>query len=111
MQLPFASADQPPEGIAVTEGDGVHIGRAQVPSLADLYSVRLQVIGYWSFLGGLLTTLVAMEFSNLVAVRGGVGLLAASLAVFGFNVAKMLRHFIQPQLKPLAKIPALRPAL
>ena len=27
-----------------------HIGRAQVPALADMYSPRLQMIGYWSFL-------------------------------------------------------------
>ena len=81
-----------------------HIGRAQVPSLAELYSARLQIISYWIFLAGLLTTLPAMEFSNVVAVRCGAGLLAASLAVFGFNVATMLRHFVRPQLKPLAKI-------
>ena len=80
-----------------------HIGRAQVPSLAELYSARLQIISYWIFLAGLLTTLLAMEFSNAVAVRCGTGLLAASLAVFGFNVATMLRHFVRPQLKPLPK--------
>ncbi len=80
-----------------------HIGRSQVPSLAELYSARLQIISYWIFLAGLLTTLLAMEFSNLTAVRCGTGLLAASLAVFGFNVATMLRHFIRPQLKPLPK--------
>ena len=88
-----------------------HIGRAQVPVLAEMYSARLQVIGYWIFLAGLLTTLVAMEFSNPVAVRWGGGLLVASLAVFGFNVAKMLRHFVRPQLKPLAKISVIRTAL
>ena len=80
-----------------------HIGRAQVPSLAELYSARLQIISYWIFLAGLLTTLLAMEFSNAMAVRCGTGLLAASLAVFGFNVATMLRHLVHPQLKPLAK--------
>src|ERR1035437_4253532 len=88
-----------------------HIGRAQVPVLAEMYSARLQVIGYWIFLAGLLSTLVAMEFSNPVAVRWGGGLLVASLAVFGFNVAKMLRHFVRPQLKPLAKISVIRTAL
>lgn len=81
-----------------------HIGRAQVPSLAELYSARLQIISYWIYLAGLLITLLAMEFSNVVGIRCGTGLLAASLAVFGFNVATMLRHFIRPQLKPLPKI-------
>lgn len=88
-----------------------HIGRAQVPSLADLYSLRLQVIGHWMFLAGLLATLVAMEFSNPVAVRAGCILLASALAVFGVNVFKMLRHMIRPQLQPLPKIPGQRTAL
>jgi len=81
-----------------------YMGRAQVPSLAELYSARLQIISYWTYLAGLLTTLLAMEFSNVIGVRCGTGLLAASLAIFGFNVAKMLRHFVHPQLKPLPKI-------
>ena len=88
-----------------------HIGRAQVPSLADLFSARLQRISYWIFLAGLFTTLGAMELSSVMAVRIGTGLLAAGLAVFGVNVATMLRHFVRPQLKPLAKISTHRPAL
>jgi len=88
-----------------------HIGRAQVPSLAELYSARLQIISYWIFLAGLLTTLLAMELSSAVAVRCGTGLLAASLAVFGFNVAKMLRHMVRPQLKPLPQISVSRATL
>lgn len=88
-----------------------HIGRAQVPSLAELYSARLQIISYWIFLAGLLATLLAMEFSNSSAVRCGTGLLTASLAVFGINVATMLRHFVRPQLKPLPKISVKRPTL
>jgi hypothetical protein len=88
-----------------------HIGRAQVPALADMYSARLQVAGYWFFLAGLLTTLVAMAFANAPAVRAGTALLAVGLAVFGINGAKMLRHFVRPQLKPLAKISFARPAL
>ena len=88
-----------------------HIGKAQLPALAEMYSARLQVIGYWSFLAGLLATLVAMEFSNAVAVRGGCFLLAAALAVFGINIAQMLRHFFRPQLRPLPKIAVTRAAL
>ena len=30
-----------------------HIGRAKVPALAEMYSVPLQIAGYWSFLAGL----------------------------------------------------------
>ena len=37
-----------------------HIGRAKVPALADMYSSRLQMIGYWSFLAGLVTISVGI---------------------------------------------------
>jgi hypothetical protein len=88
-----------------------HIGRAQVPALAEMYSPRLQVIGYWIFLVGMLAALVAMEFSNVAGVRGGCILLIAALAVFGINIAQMLRHYVRPELKPLPKLPVNRAAL
>lgn len=88
-----------------------HVGRSRVPALADMYSVPLQIAGYWSFLAGLTLTLGAMEFASIPGVRCGCALLAVSLAVFGINVATMLRHLVRPQLKPLAPAPALRPVL
>ncbi len=78
-----------------------HIGRAQVPALADMYSARLQAVGYWTFLAGLLVTIIATLFSNAVVVRCGCGLLAFSLAVFAVNVGKILSHYFRPTLKPL----------
>jgi hypothetical protein len=88
-----------------------HIGRAQVPALAEMYSPGLQVAGFWTYLAGLLGTLVAMEFSNAFAVRCGGIVLTAALAVFGVNIAQMLRHYFRPQLKPLPKISVNRTAL
>ncbi len=32
------------------------IGRAKVPALGEMYSVPLQVAGYWTYLAGLLAT-------------------------------------------------------
>jgi hypothetical protein len=83
-----------------------HIGKAQVPALAEMYSPRLQIVGFWAFLTGLLTTLVAIEFANPLAVRIGCILLATALAVIGINVAQMLHHYVRPQLKPMPKIAA-----
>ena len=40
-----------------------HIGRAKVPALADMYSVPLQIAGYWSFLAGLAVLCVATAFT------------------------------------------------
>lgn len=87
-----------------------HIGKAQVPSLADMYSPRLQVVSFWLFLAGLLTTLAAAEFSSAAAVRLGCVVLAGALAVFGISISQMLRHYFCPQLKPLPKFSAVNRA-
>ena len=79
-----------------------HVGRAQVPALADLYSTRLQSIGYWSFLAGLAMTSGAILCSNATGVRLGCSLLAVSALVFLANVGKILSHLAHPRLTPLA---------
>ncbi|HLP77887.1 MAG TPA: hypothetical protein VK327_13320, partial [Candidatus Paceibacterota bacterium] len=84
------------------------IGRAQVPALADLYSARLQAIGYWSFLAGLSATGVAIVASNETGVRYGCVLFGLGVLTLLLNVANMLRHFIRPRLKPMA-FPATTP--
>lgn len=77
------------------------IGRAQVPSLADMYSTRLQAIGYWTFLSGLAVTSVAILLSNQIAVQIGCSVLALSLLALALNVGLILAHFIRPQTRPL----------
>lgn len=78
-----------------------HIGRAQVPALAAMYSAPLQAAGYWTFLAGLLVTTTAILFAHAVGVRAGCGLLALSLAIFAVNVGKILSHYFHPKLAPL----------
>lgn len=85
------------------------VGRHKVPSLADLYSERLQVIGYWLFLIGLTVAATGAATLREAVVRVGILLLLASLGVFAANLAKMLRHFLRPQLAPL--VPARQPEL
>lgn len=80
-----------------------HIGRAQVPALADMYSTGLQAAGYWTYLGGLIITAVAIVSSNTTAVRWGCALLAFSLTCLALNVGIILSHAIRPRLMPLAK--------
>lgn len=77
------------------------VGRHRVPSLADLYSERLQVLSYWLFLGGLGLACVGAASSRETLARGGAIVLLAALAVFAVNLGKMLRHFFHPQLVPL----------
>jgi hypothetical protein len=76
------------------------IGRARVPSLPELYSARLQALGYWTYLAGFATTSVAILASHESAVRAGCALLALSVATLAVNVARMLTHFFKPTLKP-----------
>ncbi|MGA9450807.1 MAG: hypothetical protein WBW41_05630, partial [Verrucomicrobiia bacterium] len=78
-----------------------HIGRSQVPALADMYSMQMQAVGYWTYLAGLLATVLATLFASATGVRIGCGLLALSLAVFTVNVGKILSHYFRPKLTPL----------
>jgi hypothetical protein len=80
---------------------GREIGRSKVPALAEMYSERWQVAGYWMFLGGLLATIVATLFGHALFIRLGCTLLALSLATFAVNVGKILSHLIRPRIVPL----------
>ena len=79
-----------------------HIGRAKVPALAEMYSVPLQIAGYWSFLAGLAVLCVATALSNEAGIRWGGGLLALSLAIFAVNLGKILSHFVRPKIEAFA---------
>jgi hypothetical protein len=78
-----------------------HVGRAQVPALADLYSPRLQALGYWNFLTGLAVTSAAILLSSPTGVCIGGGFIAISVGTLVINVAKILAHFRRPRLTPL----------
>jgi hypothetical protein len=85
-----------------------HVGRAQLPTTAQMGSERWQAGGFWSYLLGLATTTTAILFESESWVRVGGALLLASLALFALNAAKVLAHFFRPQLKP---IPSRKPVL
>lgn len=76
------------------------IGRAKVPSLAEMYSVPLQIAGYWTYLAGLGLTAGATTIAHSAGIRCGCALLAVSLALFTVNLGKMLAHFLRPQIQP-----------
>ncbi len=75
-----------------------HIGRAKVPALAGMYSVPVQIAGYWSFLAGLAVLCVATALSNATAIRLGAVLLDSSMALFAFNLTRMLSHWFRPRI-------------
>jgi hypothetical protein len=84
-----------------------HIGRAKVPALAGMYSVPLQIAGYWSFLAGLGALCVATAASNAPGIRWAGSLLALSLAIFAVNMGKILLHFVRPRIVAFAPKPAM----
>jgi hypothetical protein len=77
------------------------IGRAQVPALADLYSARLQAVGYWAWLAGLTATGGAIVLANETGIRVGAIFLAVGAGTLVVNTARMLAHFLKPQTFPL----------
>ena len=79
-----------------------HIGRAQVPALAEMYSIRLQRAGYWSFLTGLALTSAAIIREHTTGVRIGCALLALSVLVLVVNVGRIIAHLVRPRLALLA---------
>ena len=78
------------------------IGRVKVPALAEMYSVPLQIAGYWSFLTGLGVLCIATALSHEAGIRWGGGLLALSLAIFAVNMGKILSHFVRPKIEAFA---------
>jgi len=77
------------------------IGRGKVPALADLYSARLQALGYWAWLAGLSVTGGAIVFANEAGIRIGCGFLALGVGTLVLNVGKMLSHYFKPYPFPL----------
>lgn len=78
------------------------VGFLKVPALADLYSERLQITGYFGFLGAVAAISTGIVTTNEFAIRIGGILLVASVAILLLNVARMLAHFIHPKIQPLA---------
>jgi cbb3-type cytochrome oxidase subunit 1 len=81
------------------------IGRARVPSLADLYSASLQRFGYWSYLAGLAVTSGGILCGRESAVRLGGCLLALGVATLACNAVRMAGHYFAPHMEPF-NVPA-----
>ncbi len=77
-----------------------HIGRAQIPALADLYSARLQAVGFWLYLMALVVVCVGTLESNALISRLGAILWLVSVGVFAVNAGLILRHWWFPQMSP-----------
>ena len=83
-----------------------HVGRAQVPTLAGMYSEKVQILGFWTWQTGILTVSAGILVQNEIIVRTGAALLAISLTTFAFNICKTLGHATCPVLRPFATQPS-----
>lgn len=70
------------------------IGKTRVPTLSELYSTRLQAVGYWFYLAGMVATSVGILSAGEWNIRVGCGLLVVAVATMLINVVKMLSHFL-----------------
>ena len=86
-----------------------HVGKARVPALADMYSSRLQMIGYWSFLAGLVGISVAILCGNERVIRFGSLLFITSVVALLINVFKILSHAASPEIMPLGTSRSAKP--
>ena len=76
-------------------------GLFKVPPLADLYSERLQKVGYGLYLVGLVLVSCGILASQGGWVRCGGALLTTAVLSLVLNVGVMLNHFFHPRLLPL----------
>lgn len=77
-----------------------HIGRAQIPSLADLYSEPLQVIGLFSYIVALAVLCGGILWSQPGLAQTGAALWLGSITIFLVNMGLILRHWWCPQIRP-----------
>lgn len=91
------------------------IGVGPVPSLSDLYSERIQVLGLAFYCLGLTITTAAIVMSHSLMARWGCAALAAGTALFAINMLIILGHLLRRttahQPRPFKPAPTDRPSL
>jgi hypothetical protein len=78
------------------------IGRGKVPALAEMYSERWQLVGYWTYIAGLTVCSAGIVFCSEKIIRAGCAMLCLSVGTFLLNVGAILSHFFKPQLQTVA---------
>jgi hypothetical protein len=78
------------------------VGKSKVPSLAELYSARMQAVSCWLFISGLLAVSWAILMQNQAAMQWCWLLIAGSIAALAVNMGMILRHYFHPNLQPLS---------
>lgn len=79
---------------------GSEIGRAKVPSLAEMASPRLQAIGYWLHVLGLVIVTSAATLGHARCARVGAALILASVCAFALNAIRIGGHVFHHRAVP-----------
>lgn len=83
------------------------VGRNKVPSLAEMVSQRLQAVGYWLYVAGLVIVTSAATLGHVRCARVGAALMLASVFTFALNAIRIGSHaFHHPTAPPHATGPA-----
>jgi hypothetical protein len=82
------------------------VGRHKVPNLADMYSTRVQVAGFWMYLAGLAVSSAGTVTGSELWVRLGCLVLGGSLLLLWVNLSLIFKHLLRPSLEPLNLRPA-----
>jgi hypothetical protein len=81
------------------------IGRCKVPALAELYSARLQLAGYWLLLAGLALLCLATALGHSHCVKVGGTIWSAGVAAFAANMVKICLHLLPGERAAASAIP------
>ena len=80
----------------------VHLGRARVPALADMYSNRLVRVAGAIYVLALVVVASGILLSSAAWVRAGGIVMALAVALHGMNFARILSHLARPRLQPVS---------
>jgi hypothetical protein len=84
---------------------GSLVGRARIPSLAEMVSQRIQVAGYYLHLAGVLIAAAASVLGHTRCARMAAALIALSVVLFVINSISILSHLLRSHIDD-APLPA-----
>jgi hypothetical protein len=87
---------------------GQHLGKSAVPTLAEMFSRKLQLASFALYVAGLALATGGTVAANVGFIRGGGLLMLCGAWVFTANMVLVFRHVARPCLRPLT--PPIAPA-
>jgi hypothetical protein len=80
---------------------GQLLGKSAVPTLAEMFSRKIQVVSLALYAAGLMLATAGTVSAQVGLIRGGGLVMLCGAVAFAANMALVFRHLVRPQLKPL----------